>query len=376
MLTAYFPFSAVAGNRNSFFVPESGNLLGIGYNTDGQLGVGDRSTQTKLSSIRIPNCEYVAPGYSHTIFLDQDGGCWSTGSNRCGALGLDIAGYTQNPILIEGIPQMKYISSGCDHSLFLDAEGSVWGCGLNKSGQLGTGDHKTSHNQLTKIDNIPEIEYISCGYDHSLLLDRQGGVWSFGSNAFGQLGFRTNDATVKIPTQIENIPRMNLVASGCHSLFLDKQGSVWACGGNELGELGLGDRNQRDVPEQIKSIPTSVQFIACGSEHSMFLDNEQNVWGCGSNMSGELGLGHASRTLSPAKLPKLDNIQFISCGSQHSLFVSGDGKVSYCGSDSLHYYIKKNEAKNQMYHFPAKLKVPKVRTTVLSTQNVKSARAV
>ena len=36
-----------------------------------------------------------------------------------------------------------------------------------------------------------------------------------------------------------------------HSLFLDENGNVWSCGLNEQGQLGMGDYTNRKTTEKI-----------------------------------------------------------------------------------------------------------------------------
>ena len=49
---------------------------------------------------------------------------------------------------------------------------------------------------------------------------------------------------------------------------------------------------------------TFIKDIACGEEHSIILDNEDNIWTFGLNYNGQLGLGHKSEMQNPVKLEK------------------------------------------------------------------------
>src|SRR3972149_5532147 len=86
---------------------------------------------------------------------------------------------------------------------------------------------------------------ISAGDGHSLVLDPQGQVWSFGHNDLGQLGlgYRQNRDRPEVIPNLTFI--MAISAGGNHSLVLDQQGQVWAFGGNRFGQLGLSDRRIR-----------------------------------------------------------------------------------------------------------------------------------
>ena len=91
--------------------------------------------------------------------------------------------------------------------------------------------------------NKNKIIAISAGYLHGLVLDSDGSVYSFGSNDYGQLGrVTTNRQEQLVPTKINNINKIIAIiaisAGSFHSLVLDSDGSVYSFGENEHGQLG------------------------------------------------------------------------------------------------------------------------------------------
>lgn len=81
------------------------------------------------------------------------------------------------------------VSCGHTHSLALSISKNVFAWGCNKSLQLGLGDD--APNQVfvpTLIPNLNDIKQVSCGSEHSLALDYQGKVYSWGSGDGGLLG--------------------------------------------------------------------------------------------------------------------------------------------------------------------------------------------
>lgn len=82
------------------------------------------------------------------------------------------------------------------------------------------------------------------------------------------------------------------------SLLLDRAtGRVWASGSNRFGALGLGSTAWVSSFTPVYSIhddgvtPTFVEQVACGFNHTVFLDREGQMLACGCNSSGQLGLG-------------------------------------------------------------------------------------
>ncbi len=107
------------------------------------------------------------------------------------------------------------ISSGMRHSLALTESGRVFGWGSNEWGQLGTGKSGGSFNKPVLIEIFSssdglntdvEIAKISCGQRHSLLLSRDGDVYAFGDDTFGQVCANLIQYhLIPIPTKL-NIP--------------------------------------------------------------------------------------------------------------------------------------------------------------------------
>lgn len=88
---------------------------------------------------------------------------------------------------------LRKIVGGGSHVLFLINDGKVFGCGSNNKGQLGTND-QTDPEFISECAFLPfgdRVADIACGWDSSALITESGQLYTFGSNAFGQLGFST-----------------------------------------------------------------------------------------------------------------------------------------------------------------------------------------
>lgn len=74
--------------------------------------------------------------------------------------------------------RVQSLSCGGDHSLLLDAGGAVWASGWNEHGQLGTGDSKNRY-QPVRLEALRGLDIVGVaggGYAHSLFLTREGEV--------------------------------------------------------------------------------------------------------------------------------------------------------------------------------------------------------
>src|SRR3990167_4410998 len=174
---------------------------------------------------------------------------------------------------------------------------------------------------------------LAVGNNHSIFVDRFGVVWSCGSNKHGELGVGDKNKR-EIPTKIKTLPRIATVSAGnSFSLYLDGTGTVWSCGMNELGQLGIGSVVNQTRPVKIELLP-KIEAIHCLENSSLFLDSNGDVFCCGSNINGELGVAsEEGKKLEPTKILNLPKIQALSGGKSHSLFLDIDGNVWAAGNN-------------------------------------------
>lgn len=184
----------------------------------------------------------------------QDAGkVFTMGDNRYGELGTTAASSMQpTPIQVEGLDGVKIVqvAAGQHHVLARSDQGEVfsWGWGGSSLpgssvaggsvGALGHGD--TQKQPVPKhVAGIANVSHVACGSKHSIALDRQGDVYSWGLGEQGRLG-HGNNTDMLLPTRIENLPPMRLVRCGDHfSGCVDQDGALYMWGKNKVGELGL-----------------------------------------------------------------------------------------------------------------------------------------
>jgi N-acetylneuraminic acid mutarotase len=295
----------------------------------------------------------ISIGSTHTLFLDNLGKVYSYGNKeydqfgttpnfgQLGRISDSVEDYIKPMKITQNIGDSKIvaISVGSYHSLFLDEDGKVYSCGDGSVGKLGHGN--TNHCNLpTLIDELAglNITHISAGYAHSLFLDEDGKVYSCGGHIYGQLG-RTGNTS--IPLQItDNIGNSNIVAistGGFYSLFLDNNCNVYSCGYGDDGNLGHGNQIRYNLPTKIDALNGSnIVAISGGGFHSLFLDNNCNVYSCGLAEFGELGHGNTNYCNLPTLIDGLNgsNITHISAGYKFSLFVEDSNIINRCGFDT------------------------------------------
>jgi len=239
-------------------IDENNDLLRMKYDT----AVG----KFNFTRIQIVNDEEIKfidiSGSTHFLCLDNRGGVWGFGSNYDGRLGLGPTanGYQQDIVKIPGFGNkvgeifIVAVSAGTNHSLFLDKNGNVYSCGTNTYGQLGFS--KGNKDKPSKIANLQKIIAICAGGGHSLCLDSDGYVWGFGLNESGQTGSQAKKHSYK-PTRViitHNSTRKEIVAISAsttsHSLLLTKDGLVYRLGNDMYNSRSIRNGNiNKDVPK-------------------------------------------------------------------------------------------------------------------------------
>lgn len=137
---------------------------------------------------------------------------------------------------------MALCAVGTFHTGTLSCSGTLYCCGYNFEGQVGKEQNEYPYCILVPIPILSTIKLVSCGANFTVCVDTEGNVWSFGNNAYGQLGIG-NTICYKIPQKIQNFLPVQTISCGSnHTMFLTKDENLWSCGANENGQLCLGNQ--------------------------------------------------------------------------------------------------------------------------------------
>ncbi|CDW83932.1 UNKNOWN [Stylonychia lemnae] len=272
------------------------------------------------------------------------------GSNQFGQLGIGEKHHgkmIQKPMKYKFPFKIIQISCGNEHTLFLTAQNLVYSMGSNIDGQLGLGTRqiiqKNSPVLVEQLNHI-KIVKIASGKSHNIALDREGQCYSWGSNENGQLGLKDNPYTnsqfeanclVNIDPTKYNIDHIS--AGGNHSMFLEKiSGSLFGCGSNLQGQLGIKETKEYRQPIMIDYPVMHGAFIQlqCGSDYTLALNKYGEVYSCGDNTRLQLGIRGLNQSSQFLKLPTLSNIKKIQAGG-YSSALNHQGQLYLWGQTSF-----------------------------------------
>ena len=329
-----------------------------------------------------------ASGGDHTVALRVDRTAWTWGRNANGQLG-DGSWTNENvPTRVAMLRDIVSVAAGDAHSLAVRADGTVWAWGWNANGQLGNGtttDQPTPVQVKDPSDSsgfLSGVIAVAAGERHSLALKADGAVWAWGYSANCQLGDGTCEGKltpvrVKDPTDASGfLTGVKAIAAGSlHSIALKNDKTVWTWGSQAYMQLGRNSSSPpQNVAGQVAGL-TNVIAIAGGWEHTVVLKGDNTVWAAGRNLEGQLGDGTTiGSSLSPLKLfvqvidstdptGHLTGIVAIGADDRHTVAVKQNGSVYGWG---WNYGGKLCDPTTDNKLTPLKMKDPSDPTTFLT----------
>ncbi|MEI6580067.1 MAG: InlB B-repeat-containing protein, partial [Eubacteriales bacterium] len=223
-----------------------------------------------------------------------------------------ILGLGQLKVNALGSPTFTVISAEGLQSGAISSEGKVYSWGYNAYGQLGDG---TIISRLSPvcISNDPTnllygktVTALRKGDWHTVALDSDGKLYTWGYNTNGQLGDDTYIQKLK-PVCISDTgslatnPLFGKVVTQIHAAglqtFAISNGKLYAWGRDTSGLLGDGATTQRKTPYCISDIVSSALYgktivaVRTGDFFTMALDSDGKLYTWGRNDTGQLGNG-------------------------------------------------------------------------------------
>ena len=257
----------------------------------GQLNQLGTSSYSKISITGYDVAKIACGGY-FSLILEKNGNLYGFGSNSCGQLGLGHNDYQDNVHYITS--NVKDVVCGGCHTIILKHDNNLFVCGSNSYGQLGLGHFENQYTpQLLMTDSDSnsnsDITQIACGSYHSIILKKNGDVLTFGYNRYGQLGF-DHKINTTIPTLLMCDLQIRQIGAGSSfTIVLKKNGELLFFGKNFDDIYDAGSASNQG---KIIMIDPTITNIACMETHMLILKKNRDLYVCGSNGVGQLGMGH------------------------------------------------------------------------------------
>ena len=335
-------------------VLESGKAVAFGSNDFGQLGTGDEK-KSKEPVLCALNYDYddirltaVACGSYFTCTLDDKGELYTWGRYQASNSPTKFSetwtnGYAKRgEVGIRG-QKISHVAAGEAHTLVYSKDsGKLFSWGYNEQWQLGWGQNETDHQgqQKPKAITLPPalkqpLKSLSCGGQHTAVVDANGKLYAWGSNYEGQIGHVVRNC-FGAPEPVSSMEHETCSAVHCGryaTLAITENGNAFFWGSlsgsaNQNGQgSGAAATDEQKEPDQDvmpnlhaagaasrllgaakQLVATDIRVGAVGEAHGMLQSSSLHLKGWGYNAYGQaLGKVHAQTDViedaAPVDLP-------------------------------------------------------------------------
>ena len=314
----------MAGEHENYALKSDGTLWAWGGNFLGQLGNGNylNSVLPVQVSGLISVTALGGRGY-HNLAVKSDGTVWAWGWNNHGQLGHDTSltpcpspfGYStcsNVPVQVLGISNPLTVTGGGFFSLALMQDHTLEAWGENNFGQLGDGTMITRTSPVQVSGVLSNVINVSAGWKHAIALTSDHHAWTWGDNTEGEIGNGSTSPTgVSVPFQVPGLGTVVGVSGGDRfTAILKSDGTVWTWGYNAYGQLGDGTYTNKSSPLQVQGLDHVVS-MAARDYHVLVIKDDGTVWAWGSGDQGELGNGILAHSSVPVQVLFLDKLLML-----------------------------------------------------------------
>uniref|UniRef100_A0A673LKW3 Protein RCC2 homolog n=1 Tax=Sinocyclocheilus rhinocerous TaxID=307959 RepID=A0A673LKW3_9TELE len=306
------------------------------------------------------SCVVSGPCAAHSLIITTEGKLWSWengtvysfGENKLGQLGQgNQTDAVLSPATIQynGQPIVK-VACGAEFSMIVDCKGNLYSFGCPEYGQLGHNSdgkfiaraqriefdceliprrvaifiEKTKDGQVLPVPNVVARD-VACGANHTLVLDSQKRVFSWGFGGYGRLGHAEQ--------KDEMVPRLvklfDFPGRGATQIYCGYQCSfaVSETGGLFFWGVTNTSRESTMYPKAVQDLcGWKIRSLACGKSSIIIAADDSTIsWGP-SPTFGELGYGDnkPKSSTTAQEVKTLDGVysEQVVMGYSHSLVIA------------------------------------------------------
>ena len=356
------PIKTMSGVRNvslginhSACVTENDELYTWGHNEYYQLGDGTtNNSNIPVQIMKDVSVSTVTLGHTQGSAITKSKELYVWGYNNGGQLGNGTTIHQSTPECIEKLSGVKMVSMSNNHGAAITEDKALYMWGNNSYGKLGIPVDKKVTQYSSPRYIMSGVEYVDLGYDHSACITENGELYMWGKNSFGQLGIGTAGINnyIDSPTLImEGVKFKDVSLGASHSGAITKDGRLYMWGDNTWGQLGNGTNEDSLIPIEIE-MPGKVKVkeLELGENYTGVITEDGKIYTWGyNNSNGQLGLGKEKRgnqnTPQEVTLPAETNDVVASSSKKSTVIASGAGAKS---SNSF-----ENLQPNEIYNFYA-----------------------
>jgi len=277
--------SVILKNNNDILVFGSNicGQLGLPYDVSYRI---PRVLNNSIITNKNIKIKEIICGMHHTMIHYMDGTIVVFGDNQYGQLGvnkyMDEEIYEEKcedeqllmELTFDFKSKVKKIICGRYHTLMLTENNDLFGFGFNCYYQLGLGDEKSRFIPTLLMNK--NIKQMSCGGDHNMILTHDNELFVFGFNDYNQCGISNTtkkNSHVELPELLVKDNSINYVLCGFnHSIIIKENCELLVCGIN--ASLGLGfDNDHKSILKPLIKNSNIIGVNGCRFGHIKWQTN-------------------------------------------------------------------------------------------------------
>jgi alpha-tubulin suppressor-like RCC1 family protein len=260
---------------------------GVPCRADNSLGIP--SGQCEPSPVHVAALTkaviQVSTGFWHTCAVETDHTLWCWGEGTSGVLGVGSFSEADTPAQVTALgSQVAEVRVGSRHTCARKTDGTLWCWGDTTAGALGNGT-TTGQPDAGGSEALPiqvkalgkEVAEVTAGEYHTCARKTDGTLWCWGDNTYGELGDGTT-VMKSAPVQVTALGSsvVEVAAGRAHTCARKKDGSLWCWGGNQYGQLGDGTTTNRPAP--VAAFGADTLRVAAGGYGTCAEKTDGSLW--------------------------------------------------------------------------------------------------
>ena len=261
------------GFYHTLALDADGALYAWGQGTEGQLGIGSATSSTVPAAVDMTavlpgrTITQIHAGGATSFAIDDEGNVYAWGNNASG-------------LLLDGTTTDSTVPIAVPASMF-----------------EGKAITQVSSPMASPVLDNPGQNTFADRYMHALALADDGTVYAWGSGTLGQLGDGSSYGAT-VPVRVDLAPLggrtvIEVATIAGASFALADDGTVWSWGSDAYGQLGNGSGLTADqwVPVQVDLTPlgaATITQIRGGDNDLLALASDGSLWQWGNLLTGNI----------------------------------------------------------------------------------------
>jgi alpha-tubulin suppressor-like RCC1 family protein len=299
-------FMLAGAQPDAYAINTAGALYAWGVNSNGQLGDGTTSARSSPTLVLGGLLFSVVVGDGISTFgITTTGALYAWGSNTFGQLGDGTVTKRSSPVLVGGGLVWSSVAYYNGSVTGITTTGKMYGWGANaaNSYNIGVGTQTSAYSSPTLVPG--GLQWASCfmNLNNTFALTIGGALYSWGTNASGQIGdgtISTRSSPTLVSGGVQWAQYWSNSDSGGQGIItqygLSTTGQLYGWGTNASGQLGDGTTSARSSPTLVlgglvwSALSLNIGGnILSGGSLALGVTNQGQLYAWGSNLFGAVG---------------------------------------------------------------------------------------